>query len=115
MNFENNTSENPSYLEKIGYTYHDWNEEFFKHMPSGLSTGHISDWGGWHYYLELDIEGRDIRDETMAQLNADFKELKDDFNAFINYLKEVYLKQDPSLEFYLDESSNKIRIRRRQN
>ena len=31
------------------------------------------------------------------------------------YIKDVYLKQDPSLEFYLDESSNKVRIRRRQN
>ena len=112
MSFENNTSENPSFLEKLGYTYSDWEELYTKEMSSGLSTGYISDWGGWHYYLE--IEGLTLEDEAMAKLNTDLKELKDDFNALINYLKEVYLKEDPSLEFYLDESSNKIRIRRSQ-
>lgn len=89
MSFEKNVYKNNDSLENLGYTYREWDEEYRKVMSSGLSTGHISDWGGWHYYLELDIEGRDIRDETMAQLNADFKELKDDFTSFINYLKDV--------------------------
>lgn len=109
---ENNTAENPGYLEKLGYTYDDWQEIYTKEMSSGLSVGYISDWGGWHYYLE--IERLTLGDEAVALLSADFKELKDDFNAFINDLKEVCLKEDPSLEFYLDEFSNKIRIRRSQ-
>lgn len=113
MCIENNTDQNPGYLENLGYTYDDWEEIYTKEMSSGLSVGYISDWGGWHYYLE--IERLVLGDEEMAKLNADLKELKDDFNAFINYLKEAYLKEDPSLEFYLDESSNKIRIRRSQN
>lgn len=85
MNFENNTSENPSYLEKLGYTYDEWEEKYFKEMGSGLSVSYISDWGGWHYYLET--ESLVIGDETMAKLNADFKELKDDFDSFMEWLK----------------------------
>lgn len=82
MCFENN-----NYIENLGYTYDEWEEKYFKEMSSGLSIGYISDWGGWNYYLET--ERLVIGDETMAKLNADFKELKDDFNAYMNYLKEV--------------------------
>ena len=82
MCFENNT-----YLENLGYTYDDWDEKYFKEMSSGLSTGYISNWGGWDYFLE--VERLSIEEETMAKLNADLKELKDDFNAYMNYLKEV--------------------------
>lgn len=70
-------------LENLGYTYNDWDEVYYKEMSSGLSTGYISDWGGWHYYLE--IERLDIGDEEMAKLNADFKELKDDFDSFMKW------------------------------
>lgn len=80
MCFENNT-----YLEHLGYTYDEWDEKYSKEMSSGLSVGYISDWGGWNYYLET--ERLVIGDETMAKLNADFKELKDDFNAYMNYWK----------------------------
>lgn len=82
MRFENN-----NYIESLGYTYDEWEEKYFKEMSSGLSVGYISDWGGWNYYLET--ERLVIGDETMAKLNADFKELKDDFNAYMNYLKEA--------------------------
>ncbi len=78
---------NNTYLENLGYTYDDWDEKYFKEMSSGLSTGYISDWGGWDYFLE--IERLSIGEETMAKLNADLKELKDDFNAYMNYLKEI--------------------------
>lgn len=82
MCFENN-----NYIESLGYTYDEREEKYFKKMNSGLSIGWISDWFDWHYYLET---GRlVIGDKTMEKLNADFKELKDDFNAFMNYLKET--------------------------
>lgn len=72
-------------LENLGYTYNVWEEVYCKVMSSGLSIGYISDCGSWHYYLET--EGLVIRDETMAKLNADFKELKDDFDNFMKWLK----------------------------
>lgn len=108
-----NIDENKTYLEKLGYTYNDWEEIYTKEMSSGLSVGYISDWGGLHYYLE--VEKVVLGDEAMAKLNADFKELKDDFNGYINYLKK-----DPNIEVYLDESSNpivsnKIQIKRKQS
>lgn len=81
--------ENNTYLEHLGYTYDEWKDKYFKEMSSGLSVGCIS--GGrhtGHYYLKIvGLVRFVIGDETMAKLNADFKELKDDFNAYMNYLK----------------------------